>query len=139
MTVTEIDAVKRVRPLGVTIAASLMILSALLSTAVFVAVRSSVTLPAYYWLFPVISVIVATGLLRVSKWAYFALLALVVGSVALTSYRMFVAEPTFGTLGSAIRLLIGGFWGWYFLRPQVRVAFGVGTAATETSAPQSGV
>lgn len=117
------DQDKPVRPLGVTVAAVLIVLIG--STGTVARVRGTdISLLAAFWLIAhITSLVIAVGLWNLRNWAYWLFVAFVFGSIAVTLGRLVSQGSVHGPGYYLARLGIMAVWLVYFFRWQVRGAF----------------
>ncbi len=111
------------RPIGVSIAATVMILAAAVGAMARLA-TGSVELVSIVWLvFHAFTIVVAVGLFRRRPWAYWITLLLVGGGAILTAVRLIGVATQLPPVYHIVRLAVHAIWFAYFLLPNVRRSF----------------
>ena len=123
VTATGSEDKSRLRPAGVTFAAVLVFLSSLVSFVVRL-VTLDLDMSSVLWVaIHVCGLVVATGLWRVKRWAYWSIVALIIVAIVLQLARLLVIGSALGPVFSVARLVVLALWLWYFALNGVRRAF----------------
>jgi lysylphosphatidylglycerol synthetase-like protein (DUF2156 family) len=111
------------RPTGVTIAAALLVLTGVAGVVVRGQSADVEVLSAIWLIAHIASLVIAIGLWKLKRWAYWLFIAFVIGGVVVTIARLAMALSELGPGYHLLRIVIMGAWLAYFSRWQVRGAF----------------
>ena len=112
------------RPTGMVWAVVLIVLGSLFGLFTRLMALPMTTASAPWLILHGASIVVAWGLWRLQRWAYWCLLAAVAMGIGQNLWRLLVTPETFGVVYPTLWLAMLGVWGWYSWQPHVRQAFG---------------
>ncbi len=113
------------RPTPVVLAAVLLVLSSFMSVCMRITPSGQLAGSSLWLLTIPASLLLAWGLWRLQRWAYWLMLGAIVFGLGQNLWRIFFAPEQLGLVYPLARLAALGAWTWYWQKPTVRHAFGL--------------